>query len=212
MKALCWHGSGDIRHDTVDDPKILHPKDVIIRVTACAICGSDLHIFDGFVPTMESGDILGHETMGEVVEVGPEVTKLKIGDRIVVPFNISCGECWFCVRKMFSLCDRSNPNAKIAEKAMGHSPGGLFGYSHMLGGYADGQADFLRVPFADVGHIKVPDDLDDEQVLFLSDAFPTGYMVAENAQIQPGDTVAIWGCGPVGQSAIQSHGCWGQGG
>lgn len=204
MKALCWHGSGDIRHDTVDDPKILHPNDVIIRVSACAICGSDLHIFDGFVPTMESGDILGHETMGEVVEVGSAVEKLKIGDRIVVPFNISCGECWFCERKMFSLCDRSNPNAKIAEKAMGHSPAGLFGYSHMLGGYAGGQADFLRVPFADVGHIKVPDDLDDEQVLFLSDVFPTGYMAAENAQIQPGDTVAIWGCGPVGQFAIQS--------
>jgi threonine dehydrogenase-like Zn-dependent dehydrogenase len=204
MKALCWHGTGDIRFDTVPDPKIEAPGDAIIRITSTAICGSDLHLYDGFMPTMESGDVLGHEPMGIVEEVGSEVTKLKKGDRVVVPFNISCGKCWFCERTLFSLCDTTNPNHKIAEEAMGMSPAGLFGYSHMLGGYAGGQAEYLRVPHADVGPIVVPDGLPDEKVLFLSDIFPTGYMAAENAQIQPGDTVAIWGCGPVGQFAIQS--------
>jgi threonine dehydrogenase-like Zn-dependent dehydrogenase len=173
-------------------------------VSCCAICGSDLHLMDGYMPTMESGDVLGHETMGEVVEVGRGHTKFKPGDRVVVPFNISCGECWFCERGLFSLCDRSNPNAEMAAKVMGHSPAGLFGYSHLTGGYAGGQAQFLRVPFADVGPIKVPEGMDDEQVLFLSDIFPTGFMAAENAGIEKGDTVAIWGCGPVGQFAIQS--------
>jgi len=204
MRALCWHGKGDIRCDTVPDPTLQDAGDVIIKVTSCAICGSDLHLFDGYMPTMESGDILGHETMGEVVEVGSSVTKLKVGDRVVVPFNIACGECFFCQKSMFSLCDRSNPNAEMARKAMGHSPSGLFGYSHMLGGYAGGQAEYLRVPFADVGPIKIPDGIPDEQALFLSDIFPTGYMAAENAEIEPGDTVAVWGCGPVGQFAMQS--------
>ena len=204
MKALCWHGNSDIRCDTVPDPELKSPRDAIIRVTACAICGSDLHPYDGYMPTMESGDVMGHETMGEVVEVGSEVTNLKRGDRIVVPFNIACGDCFFCKKQLFSLCDRSNPNADIAATAMGHSPSGLFGYSHMLGGFPGGQAEYLRVPFADVGHIKVPDSLSDEQVLFLSDIFPTGYMAAEQAGIEPGDTVAVWGCGPVGQFAIQS--------
>ncbi len=204
MRALCWHGKSDIRCDKVPDPTIQHDGDVIIRVTACAICGSDLHLYDGYMPTMKSGDVLGHETMGEVVEVGKAVTKLKVGDRIVTPFNIACGECFFCQNKMFSLCDVSNPNGKMAAEVMGHSPSGLFGYSHMLGGFAGGQAEYLRIPYADVGHVKVPDGLPDEQVLFLSDIFPTGYMAAENAEIQPGDTVAVWGCGPVGQFAIQS--------
>ncbi|PZN99675.1 MAG: glutathione-dependent formaldehyde dehydrogenase [Hyphomicrobiales bacterium] len=204
MRALCWHGKGDIRCDTVPDPIIQDTGDVVIKVTSCAICGSDLHLYDGYMPTMESGDILGHETMGEVVEVGSGVSKLKVGDRVVVPFNIACGECFFCQKSMFSLCDRSNPNAEMARKAMGHSPSGLFGYSHMLGGYAGGQAEYLRVPFADVGPIKIPDGIPDEQVLFLSDIFPTGYMAAENAEIEPGDTVAVWGCGPVGQFAMQS--------
>ncbi|MET3889118.1 threonine dehydrogenase-like Zn-dependent dehydrogenase [Bosea sp. OAE506] len=204
MRALCWHGKGDIRCDTVPDPQLQDDRDVIIKVTACAICGSDLHLYDGYMPTMESGDILGHETMGEVVEVGRAVTNLKVGERIVVPFNIACGDCFFCRKQLFSLCDRSNPNAKMAAAAMGHSPSGLFGYSHMLGGFAGGQAEYLRVPYGDVGHIKVPDGLDDEMALFLSDIFPTGYMAAENAEIEPGDTVAVWGCGPVGQFAIQS--------
>ncbi|MFD2237776.1 zinc-dependent alcohol dehydrogenase [Aureimonas populi] len=211
MKALCWHGKGDIRCDTVPDPKLEGPRDAIIKVTACAICGSDLHPYDGYMPTMESGDIMGHETMGEVVEVGSEVSNLKVGDRIVIPFNIACGECFFCQKQLFSLCDRSNPNAKLAAEAMGHSPSGLFGYSHMLGGYAGGQAEYLRVPFADVGHLKVPDAIPNEQALFLSDIFPTGYMAAENAEIEPGDTVAIWGCGPVGQFAIQSAWMFGAG-
>jgi threonine dehydrogenase-like Zn-dependent dehydrogenase len=204
MKALCWHGKGDIRCDRVDDPRIEADTDVIIKVTSCAICGSDLHLMDGFMPTMQSGDVLGHETMGEVIEVGRAVRRLKVGDRVVVPFNIACGDCWFCTRKLFSLCDRSNPNAELARQAMGHSPAGLFGYSHMLGGFAGGQAEYMRVPYADVGPIKVPEGLSDEQVLFLSDIFPTGYMAAENAGIEPGDTVAVWGCGPVGQFAIQS--------
>jgi len=204
MKALCWHGKSDVRVDNVPDPKIQDPRDVIVKITATAICGSDLHLFDGYQPTMEPGDILGHEPMGEVVEVGAAVTRLKKGDRVVVPFTIACGTCWFCEHTLFSLCDNTNPNAEVARQAMGQSPSGLFGFSHMLGGYAGGQAEYLRVPFADVGPIKIESSLKDEQVLFLSDIFPTGYMAAENAQIQPGDTVAIWGCGPVAQFAIQS--------
>lgn len=181
MKALCWHGKGDIRCDTVEDPRLEDDRDIIIKVTSCAICGSDLHLMNGYMPTMESGDVLGHETMGEVIEVGKAVTKFNVGDRVVVPFNIACGNCFFCKKELFSLCDRSNRNAEKAIAAMGHSPSGLFGYSHMLGGYAGGQAEFLRVPYADVGPIKVPDGIDDHQVLF--DIFPTGYMAAENAGI-----------------------------
>lgn len=204
MKALCWHGKNDVRIDNVKDPEIKDPRDIILKVSTCAICGSDLHLLDGYMPTMESGDILGHEFMGEVVEVGSAIRNLKKGDRIVVPFNMACGECFFCQKGLFSCCDRSNPNADMAAKVMGYSPSGLFGYSHMLGGFSGGQAEYVRVPYADVGHVKVPDNLTDEQVLFLSDIFPTGFMAAENANIQPGDTVAIWGCGPVGQFAIQS--------
>ena len=203
MKALCWHGKNDVRVDNVKDPELKDSRDVILKVTSCAICGSDLHLLDGYMPTMESGDILGHEFMGEVVDAGKD-SKLKKGDRIVVPFNMACGECWFCQHELFSCCDNSNPNKAIAEKAMGHSPSALFGYSHMLGGFSGGQAEYVRVPYADMGHIKVPENITDEQALFLSDIFPTGYMAAENAQIEPGDTVAIWGCGPVGQFAIQS--------
>lgn len=206
MKALCWHGKSDVRVDTVPDPKILEPTDAIIKITATAICGSDLHLFDGFMPTMEAGDILGHEPMGVVVEVGAGVKKLRPGDRVVVPFTISCGSCFFCNRGLYSCCDTSNPNAEMARKVMGQSPAGLFGYSHMLGGFAGGQAEYLRVPYADVGPVKIESDLPDDKVLFLSDIFPTGYMAAENAEIEPGDTVAVWGCGPVGQFVIQS--CW----
>jgi len=204
MKALCWYGTEDVRVENVPDPTIQDPRDAIVKITATAICGSDLHLYDGLMPTMEKGDVLGHEPMGEVVEVGSGVTNLKVGDRVVVPFTISCGSCYFCKKGLFSLCDTSNPNAEIARAAMGQSPAGLFGYSHMLGGFAGGQAEYLRVPFADVGPIKITSDLPDEQVLFLSDIFPTGYMPAENAEIEPGDTVAIWGCGPVAQFAIQS--------
>ncbi len=204
MKALVWHGKSDIRYDSVPDPKIENSTDAIVRITSTAICGSDLHLYDGFQPTMKSGDIMGHEPMGIVEEVGSGVTNLKKGDRVVVPFTISCGHCWFCDRTLFSMCDNTNPNHEIAEKAMGMSPAGLFGFSHMLGGYAGGQAEFLRVPHANVGPIVIPDGIPDEQVLFLSDIFPTGYMAAENAQIEPGDTVAVWGCGPVGQFCIQS--------
>lgn len=204
MKALCWHGKGDIRCDTVPDPVIQDGRDAIIRVTACAICGSDLHLFNGVIPGMESGDVLGHENMGEVVEVGKDVKNLKVGDRVVIPFTISCGECFFCQRGYFSGCERSNPDHRKAAKLWGHSPAGLFGYSHLLGGYPGGQAEYLRVPYADVGPIKVPSHLTDEQVLFLSDIFPTGYMAAEFCDIKPGDTIAIWGCGPVGQMAIRS--------
>src|ERR1700712_1149796 len=211
MKALTWHGKGSMRCDTVPDPKIEHPRDAIIKVTACAICGSDLHIYDGVIPTMQHGDVLGHETMGEVVEVGAENKTLKVGDRVVVPFTIACGECFFCKKGLTSCCDRSNPNHKIAETMMGHSPSALFGYSHMLGGIPGGQAEYARVPFADFGAFKVPQGLSDEQVLFLTDIFPTGYMAAENAEIQPGDTVAVWGCGPVGQFAIQSAWMFGAG-
>jgi threonine dehydrogenase-like Zn-dependent dehydrogenase len=204
VKALCWQGKNDVKVETVDDPKILNPKDAIVKITRTAICGSDLHLYDGFIPTMEPGDILGHEFMGEVVEVGSAVKRLKAGDRVVVPFTIACGTCYFCKNQLWSLCDNSNPNAWIAEKMFGFSPSGLFGYSHMLGGYAGGQAQYARVPFAEVGPVKVPDELSDEQVLFLSDIFPTGYMGAENCEIKPGDVVAIWGCGPVGQFAIRS--------
>ena len=204
MKALCWHGKEHVQIDNVPDPILQNSRDAIIKVSACAICGSDLHLYDHYMPSMEKGDVLGHEFMGEVMEVGSDVTNLKPGDRVVVPFNIACGECWFCTRQLFSLCDRSNPNAEMAAKVMGQSPSGLFGYSHMLGGFAGGQAEYVRVPFADVGPIKIESGLEDEKVLFLSDIFPTGYMAAENANIEPGDTVAIWGCGPVGQFAIQS--------
>jgi threonine dehydrogenase-like Zn-dependent dehydrogenase len=204
MKALCWHGKSDMRYETVPDPKIEDPRDAIIKVTACAICGSDLHIYNGVIPAMEQGDVIGHETMGEVVDIGSGNTKLKVGDRVVVPFTISCGECFFCKRGYYSGCERSNPDRDKAAKLWGHSPAGLFGYSHLLGGYAGGQAEYLRVPFADVGPIKVPQGLSDEQVLFLSDIFPTGYMAAEFCDIQDGDTIAVWGCGPVGQFAIRS--------
>ncbi|RYZ57746.1 MAG: glutathione-dependent formaldehyde dehydrogenase, partial [Proteobacteria bacterium] len=186
------------------DPKLKDPTDAIIRITATAICGSDLHLYDGFMPTMESGDIMGHEPMGIVEEVGSAVKNLKKGDRVVVPFTISCGDCFFCKKTLFSCCDVSNPNAAAAAKVMGHSPAGLFGYSHLLGGFSGGQAEYLRVPYADVGPVVIESDLSDEKVLFLSDIFPTGYMAAENADIEPGDTVAIWGCGPVAQFAIQS--------
>jgi threonine dehydrogenase-like Zn-dependent dehydrogenase len=204
MKALCWHGTGDVRVDNVPDPKIADPTDAIIRITSTAICGSDLHLYDGFMPTMQPGDVLGHEPMGVVEEVGRAVTKLKKGDRVVVPFTISCGRCWFCERQLYSLCDTSNPNAEMGRKAMGQATAGLFGYSHMTGGFAGGQAEYLRVPYADVGPIKIPDGLPDEKVLFLSDIFPSGYMAAENTNLEPGDTVAVWGCGPVGQMTIKS--------
>lgn len=203
MKAVCWEGKNDVRVETVPDPKLLNHRDAIVRITRTAICGSDLHLYDGYIPTMEKGDILGHEFMGEVVEIGKE-NGLKIGDRVVVPFAIACGRCLFCQRSEWSLCDNSNPNAGMAEKLYGASGAGLFGYSHIYGGYAGGQAQYARVPFADVGPLKVPDHITDEQALFLSDIFPTGYMAAENCNIQPGDTIAIWGCGPVGQFAIRS--------
>jgi len=211
MKALVWHGKHDVRVDSVPEPQIQTGTDVIVRITSTAICGSDLHLYDGMMPTMEKGDILGHEPMGEVVEIGKDVKKLKKGDRVVVPFTISCGACRYCKMGLFSLCDTSNPNAEMARKVMGQSPAGLFGYSHMLGGFPGGQAQFLRVPFADVGPVKIPDGLSDEQVLFLSDIFPTGYMAAENAGIEKGDTVAVWGCGPVGQFAIRSAWMFGAG-
>src|SRR5688572_27641074 len=206
MKALCWHGKADVRCDTVPDPKIEDPRDVIIKVTSTCICGSDLHLYDMYLPAMKPGDVLGHEPMGEVVEVGRSVTKLKKGDRIVVPFDIACGECWFCQRQLYSCCDNTNPNAEAARAVMGQSPAGLYGYSHLTGGYAGGQAQFLRVVKAEANVLKVPDGMPDDQVVFLSDIFPTGYMAAENANIQPGDTVAVWGCGPVGQMTIRS--CW----
>jgi threonine dehydrogenase-like Zn-dependent dehydrogenase len=193
-----------MRVQEVPDPEILNPHDAILKITSTAICGSDLHLYGGFVPTMEKGDIVGHEFMGEVVEIGEEVKKLKVGDRIVVPFTISCGQCFFCKKGLFSLCENSNPNAPEAALMWGHSPAGLFGYSHLLGGYAGGQAQYVRVPFADVGHVKIPEGMPDEKVLFLSDIFPTGYMAAENCDIEGGDTVAVWGCGPVGQFAIKS--------
>jgi threonine dehydrogenase-like Zn-dependent dehydrogenase len=204
MLANCWEGPKHLKIENVPDPKILNQSDAIVRITSTAICGSDLHLFNGFMPTMERGDILGHEFMGEVMEVGKKVRKLKVGDRVVVPFPIACGECWSCKNDLWSLCENSNPNAWIAEKMLGHSPSGVFGYSHMLGGFAGGQAEFARVPFADVGPLKVPDDIADDKVLFLTDIFPTGYMGAEMCGIERGDTIAVWGCGPVGQLAIAS--------
>jgi len=206
MKAVCWMGTEKMTVENVPDPKILNPRDAIVRITSTAICGSDLHLYNGFMPTMEQGDILGHEFMGEVVEVGKGINadKLKVGDRVVVPFTIACGNCFFCKRQLWSSCDNSNPNYWMAEKMMGYSPSGLFGYTHMMGGYAGGQAQFARVPYADIGPIKIPDSLTDDQVLFLSDIFPTGYFGAVNCDIEPGDTVAIWGCGPVAQFAIRS--------
>ena len=204
MKANCWYGYRDVRVTEVEDPKILNPRDAIVRVTSTAICGSDLHLYDGFVPTMEKGDIIGHEFMGEVIEVGKAVKNLKAGDRVVVPFPIACGNCFFCKRDLWSLCENSNPNAASAEKMWGHSPCGIFGYSHLTGGYAGGQAEYVRVPFADIGPLKIENGLPDEKVLFLTDIFPTGYMAAEQANIQPGDTVAVWGCGPVGLLTIKS--------
>jgi threonine dehydrogenase-like Zn-dependent dehydrogenase len=204
MKALRWHGKKDIRCDTVPDPTIEQPRDAIIKVTSCAICGSDLHLFDGFMPGMEPGDIMGHEFMGEVVEVGKGNTVLKIGDRIVVPFTIICGECDQCKRGNFSVCERSNRNKDVADKVFGHATAGLFGYTHLTGGYAGGQAEYVRVPFADKTHVKIPDGLSDEQVLFLGDIFPTGWQAAVQCDIEPTDTVTIWGAGPVGQMAIRS--------
>jgi threonine dehydrogenase-like Zn-dependent dehydrogenase len=204
MKATCWMGKKNVQVESVPDPRILNSRDAIVRITSTAICGSDLHLYNGFVPTMEKGDILGHEFMGEVVEVGKSVKNLRVGDRVVVPFPIACGECGACQRDMFSLCENSNPNAWMAEKMWGHSPSGIFGYSHLTGGYAGGQAEYARVPFADVGPLKVPAGLSDEQVLFLSDILPTGYMAAEMCDIKPGDVVAVWGAGPVGQFAIAS--------
>ena len=204
MKAACWYGRQDIHLEQVPDPRILNPRDAIVRVTSTAICGSDLHLYNGFIPSMKKGDILGHEFMGEVIETGTAVTNLKKGDRVVVPFPIACGHCEPCTRQMYSLCENSNPNAWMAEQLWGYSPCGIFGYSHMLGGYPGGQAEYARVPFADVGPLKVPDELTDEQVLFLSDIFPTGFMAAEACGIEPGDIVAVWGCGPVGQFAIKS--------
>ena len=204
MKANCWYGKRDVRVVDVDQPRIINRHDAIVKVSSTAICGSDLHLYNGFIPTMEEGDIMGHEFMGEIVETGPDVRERKVGDRVVVGFPISCGKCFFCKKEMFSLCENSNPNAWMAEKMFGHSTAGLFGYSHLTGGFAGGQADYVRVPFADIGTVKIESDLSDEQVLFLSDIFPTGYMAAENCSISPGDTVAVWGCGPVGQFAIKS--------
>jgi threonine dehydrogenase-like Zn-dependent dehydrogenase len=204
MKALRWYGKGDIRCETVPDPAIEDPRDAIIKVTSCAICGSDLHLYNHFMPGMEKGDIMGHEFMGEVVEVGSSTKNLKVGDRIVVPFTIICGECDQCKRGNFSVCERTNRNAELAATAFGHTTAGLFGYTHLTGGYPGGQAEYVRVPYADATHIKVPDGLTDEQVLFLGDIFPTGWQAAVQCDIQPTDTVAIWGCGPVGQMAIRS--------
>jgi len=204
MRANCWQGKKKMSVEEVPDPKIINSRDAIVKITSTAICGSDLHLYNGFVPAMEAGDIVGHEFMGEVVETGSGVKNLRVGDRVVVPFPISCGNCFFCHREQYSLCENSNPNAMLAEKMWGHSPAGLFGYSHLLGGFAGGQAEYARVPFADVGPIKIENGFTDEQVLFLSDIFPTGYMAAEACNIEPGDTVAVWGCGPVGQFAIQS--------
>jgi len=203
MKALCWHGTNDVRVETVPDPGILNPHDAIVRITLTAICGSDLHIYNGYIPGMEKGDILGHEFMGEVVDVGSQVRKVKKGDRVVVPFTICCGKCFYCTSDLWSLCDNTNPNAQILRKLYGSSGSGLFGYSHLYGGYAGGQAEYARVPFADVGPIVIENGHTDEQVLFLSDILPTGYMAAENCSIQPGHIIAVWGCGPVGLFSIR---------
>ncbi|MDB5597661.1 MAG: Alcohol dehydrogenase GroES domain protein [Hyphomicrobiales bacterium] len=204
MKALRWHGTQDIRCESVPDPRIEHPRDAIIKMTSCAICGSDLHLYDGFMPGMEAGDIMGHEFMGEVVEVGRENRKLKVGDRVVVPFTIICGECEQCKRGNFSVCERTNRNKEMADTAFGHTTAGLYGYTHLTGGYPGGQAEYVRVPYADVGPVKIPDGLTDEQVLFLGDIFPTGWQAAVQCDIEPTDTVAIWGAGPVGQFTIRS--------
>lgn len=204
MKALCWQGKTSVSVERVNDPSILNPRDAILRITRTAICGSDLHLYDGYIPTMEPGDVLGHEFMGEVIETGSEVKKVKKGDRVVVPFTISCGQCFYCKNQMWSACDNTNPNAWIMEKMYGYSGSALYGYSHMMGGYAGGQAQYVRVPFADIGCLQVPDGIDDEKVLFLSDIFPTGYMAAENCDLKGGEVVAIWGCGPVGQFTIRS--------
>jgi threonine dehydrogenase-like Zn-dependent dehydrogenase len=204
VKANCWYGKRELRVEDVPDPQILSPRDAIVKVTSTAICGSDLHLYNGYIPTLEKGDVLGHEFMGEVVELGKGVTNLALGDRVVVPFPIACGHCRACHDELFSLCENSNPNAWMAEKLWGHSPAGLFGYSHLLGGYAGGQAEYVRVPFADVGPLKIPAGLDDEQVLFLSDILPTGYMGAEMCNLRGGEVVAVWGAGPVGQFAIAS--------
>ena len=204
MRALCWHGKNDIRCDTVPDPTIEDPRDAIIKVSSCAICGSDLHLMDGYIPAMKSGDVLGHEFMGEVVEVGSGNKKLKVGDRVVVPFTICCGECEQCRKGNFSVCERSNREPELARAAFGYPTAGLFGYSHLTGGYAGGQAEYVRVPFADFTPVKVPEGLTDDQVLFLTDIFPTGWQAAVNCDIQPEDRIAIWGCGPVGQFTIRS--------
>ena len=204
MRANCWEGKQKVKVEDVPDPKILNDRDAIVRVTSTAICGSDLHLYNGFIPSMVKGDILGHEFMGEVMEVGKGVKTLKVGDRVVVPFTISCGACWMCKQELYSLCENSNPNAWMAEKMFGHSPAGIYGYSHLTGGYAGGQSEFVRVPFADVGPLRIENGFTDEQVLFLSDIFPTGYMGAEMCDIKPGDVIAVWGCGPVGQFAIAS--------
>jgi threonine dehydrogenase-like Zn-dependent dehydrogenase len=204
MKAVVWHGPHDVRVENVADPEIVNPRDAIVEVTSTAICGSDMHLYNGYIPTMVNGDILGHEFMGRIVEVGPRVENLRIGDRVVVPFAIACGNCQFCRSELWSPCDNSNPNALMAEKMYGHSFAGLFGYSHLAGGYSGGQAQYVRVPYADVGAFKIEDGLPDEQVLFLTDVFPTGWMAAENCDIKEGDVVAVWGCGPVGQFAIRS--------
>ncbi len=204
MKATCWTGKSKVEVREVPDPKILSDRDCIVKISSTAICGSDLHLYQGFIPTMEHGDILGHEFMGEVVEVGKGVSNLKVGDRVVVPFPISCGNCAQCKRGLFAACENSNPNAWIAEKQYGYASAGLFGYSHTTGGYAGGQAEYARVPFADVGPLKIPEGMTDEQVLYLSDILPTGFMGADMCNIEPGDTIAVWGCGPVGQFAIHS--------
>jgi threonine dehydrogenase-like Zn-dependent dehydrogenase len=204
MKAVCWFGRKDMRVEDVPDPIILNPRDAIVRVTSTAICGSDLHLYNGYVPAMLPGDILGHEFMGEVVEVGAGVENLSIGDRVVVPFPISCGQCHYCKNEQWSLCDNSNPNAAMAEGLFGFSPAGIYGYSHLMGGYAGGQAEYVRIPFADVGPYKVPDNISDDQAVMLADVFPTGYMAVEAANIKAGDVVAVWGCGPVGLFSIIS--------
>jgi threonine dehydrogenase-like Zn-dependent dehydrogenase len=204
MKATCWTDKRTVRVEQVPEPTILNQRDAIVRITSTAICGSDLHLYNGFVPTVKRGDILGHEFMGEVMEVGSGVKNLKAGDRVVVPFPIACGACGLCQKGLFSLCENSNPNAWMAEKLWGYSPAGIFGYSHLLGGFPGGQSEYARVPFADVGPLKIPANVPDEKVLFLSDIFPTGYMGAEQCGIQPGDVIAVWGCGPVGQFAIKS--------
>lgn len=204
MKAVCWHGANDVRVETVPEPKILNPRDAILKVSSTTICGSDLHLYDGYIPSMQPGDILGHEFMGEIVEIGSEVKQLKKGDRVAVSSMIGCGHCFFCNQQMWSLCDNSNPNAWMQEKLFGFGTSGIYGYSHLFGGYAGGDAEYVRVPFADFGALKLPQDIPDEKLLPITDAFPTGYMGADLCDIQPGDIVAVWGCGPVGQFAMRS--------